>query len=149
MAETIVQEFFNGKEWIRIESEILLNDEGKPTGHFKEISREYVDKMGIFDDIEKMNTAIEHINMLRGDLLNDMYIIHGRNFFELYRAYSYGSNFPSLGHAIMEFFRKNEIMVRSYECWTASIDFICETRDIEGEFTLQLSGADDIIQQVP
>lgn len=148
MAETIKQEFYNGKEWIVVTSEVLYNSEGKPTGHYKELSREYITKLGIFDNQEVAQQAINDIVNLRNTLRDDFYLLFGQQYFELYRAYQYGY-WNNIGIAVMDFFRKNNIIVDEYSKTDTTITFICHTRPDYTPFTIMLIGADDITQKVP
>lgn len=148
MAEIITQEFYNGREWMLITSEVLYNDKGEPTGHYKELSREYITKLGIFDNEVVANQAISNIQSLRNNLRNDYYLLSGENYFELYRAYQYGY-WDNIGYAVIDFFRKNSIIVDEYLVEDEQIVFTCHTRSSYESFTMTLIGADSITQRVP
>lgn len=148
MAEIITQEFYDGEEWILVTSEVLYNTEGKPTGHYREISREYITKLGIFDNKEILDQVLTDIQNLRSTLRNDYFIIQGNGYFELYRAYQYGY-WESMGSAVIDFFTKNNFIVDKYTVSATDITFICHTRPEYKQFSIILSGADKITQRVP
>ena len=152
MAETITQEFYNGKEWIVVTSEILYDKQGNPTGHYKEISRDYVNKSGIFDDLIIQEEKIELINQYRNTRYNDYYVLKGADYLQFYRAYSYGGS-QSIGHAVVDFIQKNQILVKSCEQVKEDantyIEFICETRPNYDTFKMILIYADNYLVLVP
>ena len=149
MATTVTQEFYNGKEWILITSEILYNEKGEPTGHYKEISREYITKLGILDDETILNQVKTDIMTVGNTAPNSYYIIFGNNQHELYQTYQYGY-WDSISNAVIEFFRKNNFIIESYEMNQTFITFVCYMRPkYDDKFNVIFQGADIITERVP
>lgn len=149
MADTKVQEFYNGKEWIRVTSQPLYNEEGKPTGHYKELEREYVSKLGVLDNEKVIEETITAINNLRSATRENFYILQGNTYVELYKTYSSTPAWNSIGDAVIDFFRQHGFLVDEVRLLETSIIFICHIRGDEESFSMVFSGANMITQQVP
>lgn len=119
MAE-IIKEFYNGNEWIRVTAEVLYNSKGEPTGHYKEKSREFINKTGIFDSKNTQDAFIELIKDYRRTWMDSYYLLLYANKGQLFQSYSSGSEYQSLGHAVLSYLisaemQADEILFLSYE----------------------------------
>lgn len=120
MANIVTQEFYNGSEWIRVTAEVLYNTNGEPTGHYKELSREFVNKTGIFDNKTEQETFIDLIKDYRRTWMNSYYLLLYENKGQLFQSYTSNREYESLGHAVLSYLmsaemQANEILFLSYE----------------------------------
>lgn len=149
---TITQEIYNGKDWIRITAEEVLNNQGEPTGHYQEISREYVSKFGIFDDVEQLKIAIETFNKLKSQYRHNFYLLHGEEYYYIFRAYS-SSSHKSFGDAVVAVLEKIGLPQDFYDIQlddgTTGIEIVMRQRDPERIFLLQLIPADNFAILTP
>ena len=120
MANIVTQEFYNGNEWIRVTAEVLYNTKGEPTGHYKELSREFVNKTWIFDNKTEQETFIDLIKDYRRTWMDSYYLLLYENKGQLFQSYTSNKEYESLGHAVLSYLmsaemQTNEILFLSYE----------------------------------
>lgn len=120
MANIVTQEFYNGSEWIRVTAEVLYNAKGEPTGHYKELTREFVSKSGIFDSLKERDAFIDLVKDYRRTWMDSYYLLQYENEAQLFQSYTSNSEYASLGHAVLSYLisaemQMNEILFLSYE----------------------------------
>lgn len=113
----VKQQFYNGKEWIEVTSEIQTDENGIATGHFIELNREYINKFGIFDNEDILKSFMQEIDELQENLKDNYYICHSpkNEYYKIFSTYSLNPTFPSLSYAMLSFLQSTFLLPQSYE----------------------------------
>jgi len=143
MSDTKEFTLFNGNEWMKITSEQIYKN-GKPTGHYKEINREYLSKNGIIDDEEIRNDMFELINQFYQDNKANYYVLSSdfKNpiIFKLDNTSSL-----NLNESINLFFENHHgLLVKSYKLENNTIIFEVHHRQENLEDIMRLKSCNEI-----
>lgn len=144
--------FYNGKEWIAITSEEILDNNGNPTGHYKEIGREYINESGVFDDIDIMDAASQMIADFKASERSGNYLLYSPYHQYLFRVYYANTPYKDFGEAVILTLLQMGLPENFYKTTVNGLPAICfelRWRDPENSFNAYLISADKITIQAP
>ena len=113
---------YDGTRYAEIEMEPILN-EGKETGHYKDLNRKWITINGIFDDEKVTSEVIDFINNLHEVCDSDYYLLESQMHYTdlnldrayLFSSYSLSPEYSSLGEAVIEQMIEMGWLVDKYE----------------------------------
>lgn len=136
MSTEYTQVFHTGEQWIEITYTPILNDEGLPTGHYKELSRKQIIVFGLFDNEVALQGAIDNITIFRNVTRNNLYALTGFNEDPII-IQAYSPNAQNLATVVIDYLKNNHLVVTSFQKFIENkhekIEFECYVRELEGK----------------
>ncbi len=150
----IKQQFYNGKDWIEVTADVQLDREGNPTGHMTELSREYINKFGIFDDENEIKTFKELVALLQAQRMDSYYVCkcNQGQYYQIFSTYSLSPTFKNLADAVMIFLQSTGLIPEFYEADNpedpALITLIARDRNLDKNYSFMIRAASDLIYTI-
>lgn len=150
----IKQQFYNGKDWIEVTADMQLDQEGNPTGHMTELSREYINKFGIFDDENVIKTFKELVNLLQSQRMDSYYVCkcNQGKYYQIFSTYSLSPTFKNLADAVMIFLQSTGLIPESFEADNpedpAIITLFARDRESDNNYALIIRPASDLVYTI-
>jgi hypothetical protein len=158
MAETITQEFYNGKEWIRVTAVKQINENSDPTGHFTEIDREYINKFGIFDDFDTLQDFIKAVKNFKIETKDSYYIARSDNniYYQVFSTYALTPKYEHLGSAVIDFLKSTNLIPQGYSVnppsednnWNANISIELYDRQTKEPINIIITAGSKLIYTI-
>lgn len=136
MSTEYTQVFHTGEQWIEITYTPILNDEGLPTGHYKELSRRQIIIFGLFDNEVTLQNAMDNIAIFRNATRNNLYTLTGFDKDPIV-IQAYHSNAQNLATMVIDYLKNHHLVVTSFQKFVEheheEIEFECYVRELEGK----------------